>query len=363
VFAATPPIRDGGLGFFVLVALLVRSLRFDTGPLALVGMFLVGVELRILSFGAGVSDVSTVTRAAIELVLQGGNPYGVGYDVSVPPGASFPYGPLALLWYLPFSDPRILEVAISCLIAALLALRGRPLGLAIWATYPAFVTIASDGSNDTSAGLFLLIALVVLERLPMVGAALIGIAAGFKVYALAWLPPILAWAGLAPFLLGLVGAAAVWLPAVVLWGAGNILKSFQLTDINKLSPYYSVAHALQYLRQSPDRGLMTAAAYVWGALTALATLFVVRSHRGVVVGGVLVFVVTLYTGWWSTAAYLLAIGPVLCWYVDVWLGPGAGDRDGERGSDEIADPTRIRWPSDPIGRFTEAVSRRWPVSQ
>ena len=354
MLAATPPIHDGGLGFFVVVAVLALSLRYDVGPLALAALFWVGLEMRVFSFGVGESDVSTVTRAAIDLVLKGGNPYGHGYDVSFPPGASFPYGPLALIWYLPFRDPRVLEVAVSCLICGVLAIRGRPLGLAIWATYPAFVTIASDGANDTSAGLLILVALVVLERSKLLGAALIGIAAGFKVYALAWLPPIFGWAGLTALLAGLIGAIVVWLPAIVLWGPDNILRSFQLTDINKTSPYYSLAHALAYLNQRVDRGLMTAAAYIWGALTALATVFLVRSHRGAVVGGVLVFVVTLYSGWWSTAAYLLAIGPVLCWYVDVWLGPRAEDED--------SDPTRVPWPRDPIGRLVGAINRRWPVA-
>jgi hypothetical protein len=356
VFAATPPIRDGGLGFFILAALLIVCLRFDVGPALLLVLFVVGVELRVFSFHIAGSDVSAVTRAAIQLVLQGGNPYGVGYDVSVPPGASFPYGPLALLWYLPFRDPRVLEVAISCLICGLLAVRGRPMGLAIWATFPAFVALASDGANDTSAGLLILVALVVMERLPVVGAGLIGVAAGFKVYALAWLPPILAWAGAWAFIAGVASAVLVWLPAVLLWGAGNILRSFQLTDINKNLPYYSLANALQYLRVNADRGLITAAAYVWGALAALGTLFLVRSHRGVVVGGALIFVVTLYSGWWSTAAYLLAIGPVLCWYVDLWLGPTSA----ETGD---SDPTRMRWPTDPIGRLNGAINRRWPVAQ
>jgi hypothetical protein len=261
---------------------------------------------------------------------------------------------------MPFSDPRVLEVAVSIVIAGLLAVRGRPLGLALWATFPAFTRIVSDGSNDTSGGLFLLIALVVLERLPLLGAALVGIAAGFKVYALAWLPPIFAWAGISAFLAGLAGAALVWLPAVLLWGPGNILRSFQLTDVHKNSPYYSVSQALTYLRVPVNKQLMTLAAYFWGALAALVSVFAVRSHRGVVVGGVAVFVVTLYTGWWSTAAYFLAIGPVLCWYVDVWLGPQARE-DGEDGEDD-PDPTRIRWPSDPVGRFTAAVNRRWPVA-
>ena len=46
------------------------------------------------------SDVLDVTAAAIDRVLAGLNPYGVGYEQSRPPGSPFPYGPLALLWYV-----------------------------------------------------------------------------------------------------------------------------------------------------------------------------------------------------------------------------------------------------------------------
>lgn len=335
----------------MLVAL---SLRFDIGPVVLVVLFLLGVELRVFSFGIGYSDVGAVTRAAIDVVMNGGNPYGVGYDVSTPPGASFPYGPLALLWYLPFQDTRLVEMAVSIAILGVLALRGRTLGLAIWATSPIFVQLAGDGSNDTSAGLLILAALVVLERLPIAGALLLGLAAGFKVYALAWLPPVFAWTGLTVLLAGMAGAALVWLPAILMWGADAILRSFQLTDINKDQPYYSLAEALSHFRIRPSKQLMTVTAYVWGTLTAVASLFVVRSFKGVVVGGIVIFTATLFTGWWSTAAYLAAIAPVLCWYVDFWLGPSGDDADD--------DPTRVRWPGDPVGRLKSSVNRRWPVA-
>jgi hypothetical protein len=355
LLAATPPPRDGGLAFFILVGLLVVSLRFDIGPLALVGLFVVGAELRTFSFGAGVSDVGAVTRAAIDLVLHGGNPYGIGYAVTNPPGAPFAYGPLTLLWYLPAADPRVLEMLVSGLIVAILAVRGRPLGLAIWATAPVFVQLASDGSNDTSAGLLLLIGLVVLERLPRAGAFLVGLAAAFKPYALAWLPPIAVWAGVGALASGIVGAAVLWLPAIIMWGAGSIAHSFQLSDSTKGTPYYSLGEVLALLGLSPRQDLLDTYRLVAGGLTAVIASVFARSHGAVVVAGTLIFIVTLYAGFWSTAAYLAAIGPVLCWYADVWLAPLAG-----RGDDDL-DPTRIAWPTDPIGSLIDEVDRRWPV--
>jgi hypothetical protein len=346
LLAATPPPRDGGLGFLVMATLLALSLRWDIGPLALLGLFAVGVELRYFSFGAGISGVADVTRGAIDVMLRGGNPYGIGYDPTRPLAEPFPYGPLALLWYLPWKDPRVLELIVSNVIMAALMIRGRPLGLAIWATSPMLIQLASDGSNDDSAGLLLLVALVVLERMPRAGAALIGIAAAFKIYALAWLPPIFVWAGAGALAAGVVATALGWLPAVVLWGAGPILQSFQLSDATHQVPYYSLGQALQQLGMYPDKGLLNTFRLAAGGVTTIISSALVRSHAGVVIAGMLIYLVTLYAGFWSTAAYLTAIGAVLCWYLDVWLAPGR--------------EARVRWPGDPVGRLTAWVDQRWP---
>src|ERR687895_500515 len=88
---------------------------------------------------------------------------------------------------------RMVELLASFVILGVLALRGRPLGLAVYALAPTLISTASDGSNDTSGGLFILVALVVAMRAPMAGAVLLAVAAGFKPYAAAGLPPLLAW--------------------------------------------------------------------------------------------------------------------------------------------------------------------------
>ena len=61
----------------------------------------VGLALRAAAVGGGWSDVMLVIDAAIRTMLEGGTPYGIGYQESIPPGAPFAYGPIALLWYLP----------------------------------------------------------------------------------------------------------------------------------------------------------------------------------------------------------------------------------------------------------------------
>jgi hypothetical protein len=120
-----PPPRDLSLHIIVLGALLLLSLRFNVGLAALIALFVAGIDLRLAYIGVGWTDVAEVTRAAIAHALAGGNPYGIGYAVSDPPGAPFAYGPLVLLWYLPFDDPARLDLLISCAILGVLALRGR----------------------------------------------------------------------------------------------------------------------------------------------------------------------------------------------------------------------------------------------
>ena len=38
-----------------------------------------------------------------------------------------------------------------------------------------------------------------------------------------------------------------------------------------------------------------------------------------ILAGTVVYLVTLYMGFWSTYAYFGAIAPLLCWHIDDWL--------------------------------------------
>ena len=211
-------------------------------------LLVVGFWLRADAVFGGFSDVLTVTQAAIRATLAGLNPYGVGYQESMPPGAPFAYGPLALLWYLPsLTQPGRLELLVSLGFVTVLAMRGRVLGLAIYAVLPALLVTAADGSNDTSAGLFLLVALLVAERRPLAGGFLLALAAAFKPYALAWLPPLLAYGGIAgPLLAFIVGSVIAWGPALVLWGPGPIVESLRKAEGLHAQAYYSLAWAVGF---------------------------------------------------------------------------------------------------------------------
>jgi hypothetical protein len=311
---------------FGLACLLVVSLRWNIRPIALGGLVVAGIALRLQPFGVE-SDVLLVTHAAIDLVVAGGNPYGHGFAVSLPPGAPFPYGPLELLWYAVL--PANVELLASIAVLAILAAGRRCLGLAIYATLWPFWALASDGANDVSAGLLVLLAILVAERRPVVGGVLIGLVSSFKLYALAWAVPLVAFGGLASAGGLAAGLLLGWGPAVVLWGVGpiawSILESEQMAA--KAKPWYSVP----WIFGLHDAEFWRWLSVVLGAVTAGLTLRLPRSRSAFVLGGAAIFVVVLFTGWWSSSSYLVGLAPILCWHLDDWLA-----RSGRR--DPVGDP-------------------------
>ena len=340
------PLAVGLLLLFA--ATLAFALRFRAGWLVILVLLAAGCAARLDLLHAGVSDVLTVTAAAERLVLAGGNPYGIGYPESVPPGAPFAYGPLALLWYMPFGrDPGAWETVVSLATLGLLAIRGRPLGLAVFSLATPLLFLASDGSNDTSAGLFLLAALVTLPRSPLAGGFLLALAAAFKPYAAAWLIPLVVWAPIRGGVGFVLGSLLGWGPAVLAWGVGPMVESLRLAFAVHAAPSYSLAALAESLGLGPAspatfgrlRVLLTA------ALLAASVPFI-HGWRAVLVAGLLVYLVFFYAGYWSTYAYLAALAPLLCWYLDGWVGLDAG---------------RVRWPGDPVGRFSGWVDARWPL--
>jgi hypothetical protein len=335
-FAGTPPPAQL-LHLFALTALLFASLRWRVAPLAVVALVVAGIDLRLAFVSPTGSDVDDVTRAAIARMLAGQSPYGVEYPQSVPPGSTFPYGPLALLWYLPFPSPRRLELFISIVLLVALAIRGRPFGLAIYAVLAPLLVVASDGSNDNSAGLLLLVGLVAAERWPRAGAAVLGLAIAFKPYALAWAAPFVGWVGLGAIWPMALAAAAFWVPALVAWGPAAIHDSVAGAEAAQLrvGAYYSLGWALKRWGSPIALETLNTLRLVAGLVASAVAVVRVRTHAGVVIGGTLIYLVTLFLGAWSTFAYFAAIAPVLCWYVDEWLGHG------EEGVDWAAQIRRI----------------------
>lgn len=342
----TPPMGVVG-ALLACLGTLAVTLRWHLPWLAVLTLVAVGISLRAGAAYGGFSDVMQVIQAAVRLATGGGNPYGVGYPESFPPGAPYAYGPVALAWYWPAVDnPKGFELLLACGMVAVLGIRGRVLGLAVYAVLAPLLVTAADGSNDTSAGIVLLIALLVAQRSPIAGGFLLAIAAAFKPYAAAWLPPLMAYGGVVwPLLAFLLGSLLAWGPAALWWGPSTILKSFRDADAVHVTPYYSLGWVAGGANVMPE--------WMWqlfrlgiGAVIAIVGFFQVRSARSFVVTGAVIYVATLFTGWWSTFAYLAALAPIVCWHLDDWAGLGH---------------QRARWPGDPVGRFTAWVDARWPV--
>jgi hypothetical protein len=306
---------------------LVAAARWQLRWLPVVVLVFCGIALRLSVFGQEASDVSDVTRVAIGTMLKGGDPYGFGYLVSRPAGAAFPYGPVALLWYLPtWRDPAMIEFLVSVGLLCYLGLRagnGRPIGLAIFAMAPPLVLAAMDGSNDTSAGLMILAALAVAATRPLAGAAILAVAVAFKPYALAWLPPLVAWAGLTSLVTFAAASVVAWAPVLFLWGPASYLQSLALAQATHVREAYWSLGALfdPLVPGGVTRWLETIRYVLAGGMAIIGARFV-RSIDGVIVVGTLAFVLAQFGGYFGSYVYLAAIAPVLCWRVDDWLRMG-----------------------------------------
>lgn len=340
-----PPVFVLGLP---AAAVVVVCARLRPRALTIAALFAAGIVLRAWLAFAGHSDVLAVTAEALTRLAHGGNPWGAGLAAAVPPGAPFAYGPVALAWYAPWPfDLRWIELAASATVLAALAIRGRPIGLAVYALSPVLALVASDGSNDTSMGLLLLVALLASRRSAPVAGVLLGLATAFKLYALAWLPGLLVYAG-PPAAVSFVAASAVaWGPAFAAFGPGTVIGSIARADSIHPESSATLARTLQVLTGAvPDRGLFSTLRLVLGAAAALASLPFARSWGGFVAGGAVVFLVTLYSGYWASFAYLAALAPIVCWELDGMLG-----RSG----------VRAPLPGDPAGRLEAWTDRVLPV--
>ncbi|HET7182048.1 MAG TPA: hypothetical protein VFI15_07445 [Candidatus Limnocylindrales bacterium] len=303
---------------------LLAAMRWKLRWVPVIVLVICAIALRLAMFGTHASDVSDVTRAAIGFAYGGGNPYGFGYFESRPMGAPFPYGPIDLYWYAPFVfDPTVLELIVSVFITILLAVRaanGRPVGLAIFAVAPPLVLAAVDGSNDTSAGLLILAALVVAGRYRLLGASLLAVAVAFKPYAIAWLPPLIAFAGVPALLAFLVVSLVAWAPVIYPWGIGSYMKSLSMAQQTHLrSAYWSLGAILDSF--APDavaRALETVRYFVAGVVAIYGSARI-RTLDGVIVVGTLVFLIAQFAGYFGSYVYLAAVAPVLCWRVDDWV--------------------------------------------
>jgi hypothetical protein len=329
-----------GIPAFAVVIAVAR--RRGAGWVLILGLLGAGVALRIWLYGYGWSGVLAVTGAAEERVRAGLSPWNIGYPNSLPPGEPFPYGPTELAWYAPFSllawfELRWVEFACSCGLLAALAVRGRPVGLAIAALTPVLWMTASDGSNDTSAGIVLLLALLLARRGAVRGAIGLGIAGGFKFHALAWVPGLVllgGWPAAAAF-----GATtlAIWAPALLFVGPGPIIASLRWAEGLHDWAGWSLAGFVESIVGGKVPGWPFEVVRWVGGAIATGVVVIQGARRGArgaggperasgpsrgafLAGGLGIFLVVLYAGYWSTHGYLAQVAPILCWEVDELAG-------------------------------------------
>jgi hypothetical protein len=326
VLAIQPIWKDNyAIGVTGLIALaLIACARWQLRWVPVLVVIFCGVMLRWSVSTTEASDVSDVTRLAIMTMQEGSNPYGIGYFISRPPGAAFPYGPVDLFWYLPFvSDPTQAEGLVTFALLGFFGVRagmGRPIGLVIFALAPPLVLASVDGSNDTSAGLLILVALALAEKRPALGAAVLAVAVAFKPYAIAWLPPLALWAG-APAILGFSAASFVaWSPVIFVWGAESYLRSLAMAQQTHLrEAYWSLAAVWDGIDPgTAPRALETIRYFLSGAVAVIGGMRV-RTVDGVIVVGTAAFMIAQFAGYFGSYVYIAAVAPVICYRVDDWL--------------------------------------------
>jgi hypothetical protein len=235
--------------------------------------------LRFAYIGTATDDQILVTHAALARVLTGLSPYGVGYTESIPSGSPFPYGPLALLWWIP--GPAVELVAATGIMALLIHYRSW-LALAAFCAFPPFVYLNATGVNDYSPALLIGLGLMMLPRWQ--GAVALAAAAALKPYAFAWFLPAIGFGGM-PILLALVGASAVLWAPLLLWGPGTFLATVGITD-----RLHGAGTAVRYL-----------------AIPASLAGLLWRSRSAMILTGCAAFALYLFTsGWWSVG-YLIPL--------------------------------------------------------
>ena len=208
-------------------------------------LVVVGVYLRVTAVYGGFSDVLQVVPGRRPARARGRQPVrhrlsGV-VPARAPPtrtGRSRSPGTCPR-----WTHPRAFELLVACGMVVILGIRGRVLGLAIYAVLAPLLVTAADGSNDTSAG-------VAAAHRAAGGAALARSRAAscwrwpprFKPYAAAWLPPLLAYGGIVWPLLAFVAGQPgdVGLRRSCWWRpAPSSTASARPTAVHA-TPYYSL---------------------------------------------------------------------------------------------------------------------------
>jgi hypothetical protein len=274
------------------LAVVPLALAARNRPVLFAGMMICGgLWLRITLVAAG-SDQIAVGQAAATLAAVGGNPYGHGYAVSVPPGAPFPYGPLMLLW----APLGILgEIVAAAGTMVVIAWTRSWITLATYSALLIVVALSVSGGNDVTPGFFVTVGMVVARQRPIAGALLLAVAAALKPYALAWFPGLIALGGSGGAIVLLAVTALTWGLAALLWSPGAIADSMALAE--RIHPVSANSFDQPVLR-------------LLAGPVALAALLV-RRWSVAALSGAVIFGLVLFMGHWASLGYLLVIAPLV----------------------------------------------------
>jgi hypothetical protein len=265
-------------------------------------MITAGIVLRVSFLTVCCTDQIAVSHAAWDRVADGlGGPYGLGYAATDPPGGPFPYGPLGLIWWLP---GPVVELIAAAAVLAILAWHGSLITLAIFAVWQPAVWLNVAGVNDYSPAALLLVAFIAMRSRPIVGAAVLSVAAALKPYVFAWFLPAIGFGGIPVAVVLAATTAVLWSPLFVFWGGiGSFLKTIEIA-----ARIHPVPNAL-------DMPVLR-----WIAVAiALGSLFVRRWEAAVLLGSA-AFVVFLFLDRWASYAYFLAVIPITGLAIESLLG-------------------------------------------
>jgi len=290
--------QGNGWALFALLAVPAAVLLRGRPRLAALALVAGGILLRLAVAGVWQADPVAVTVAAGQAALNGYNPYGHGYAAAVPPGAPFPYGPLALLWGLP---GQAVESAAAIATMVLFVLTGSWITLGLYAADSFAVHSASQGVNDLSPGLLIAVGFLLLRNRPVIGGLVLAVAAAIKPYAFAWFPAAVGYAGV-PALIGLAGGSVVLWSPLLDWGIGSYVKSVAMAR---------AVHAAPNALNVPELRVL-------GIPIAIAGLWVRRWEVAVALGSV-VFIVVLFFDHWASRGYWLAVLPIVGIAAEGWV--------------------------------------------
>jgi hypothetical protein len=301
-----------------------------------------GILLRLaFSFSGVYTDGIEAAQLAWDEVLRGLNPYGHVLAGASQPNTIYPYGPLAVLAYVPGFWTEIFAAAV---LLAVLAHEKAWLTLAFTSAFGLSVRATVNGQNDVLPCLLILLAVLQLRRLPPAAArswrdrwtprpadtawlgpavraaALLAVAIAIKPYAAAWAPGLIGCGGFwaAAVLLGI--SLLLWSPVLLVWTPAAFLESerLQLTH----HPGSGMALNLPLLQ-------------LLAAPLSVVALFA-RSWQAVYWLGLAIFLVFLYFSPWADWGYLVGIAPSAMLLLELRLmehrttGP-AEDRAADRG--------------------------------